>query len=224
MKLNLYLKACLFSQIVAANMKDVIPSFIQPALNYTLKHDQLFRYQSLVFLVFVVNFIPMVLGDAISKIIVVLYRILLEPIVTALMDLMKNSPLFNDTTTVWRKKRKLQHQREILRKQQLAFREESFDDFFNFAEEDASTIKEESLGQESGPTVAKRQPTGAGSSSESFVPPRRSYKSFKEDLKSLKGTKQDIEKLKLLGYNKYRYVSKDFIVRNKLKKENASED
>jgi methyl-accepting chemotaxis protein len=205
-------------------MKDVIiPSFIQQAMNYTLKHEQFFRYQSLVFSVYVINIIRM-LGEVISKIIFILYRVLLEPAVTAVIAFVKNSTLFSDTSASWRKKRKLQHQREKLRKQQLAFQEESFDDFLNFVEEEASVIKQGNTTAENQSASISNVTGDVSRISDSVTTSRRTYKSFKEDLKSLKGTKQDIEKLKLFGYHKYRYVSKEFLARNKLKKESPAED
>jgi len=37
-----------------------------------------------------------------------------------------------------------------------------------------------------------------------------------DDRKAIKGDKRDIDKLRLFGYNKHRFVSKHFLVRNKL--------
>lgn len=45
------------------------------------------------------------------------------------------------------------------------------------------------------------------------------YKSFVDDRKATKGNEKDIYMLKTHGYDKYRFVSKAFIKRNKLKAE-----
>lgn len=46
---------------------------------------------------------------------------------------------------------------------------------------------------------------------------RDKYKSSVEDRKSSKGSENDVYMLKTHGYNRYRFVSKSFISRNKLK-------
>jgi hypothetical protein len=48
------------------------------------------------------------------------------------------------------------------------------------------------------------------------------FQSAQEDKKAIKGDKSDIERLNIFGYNKYRFVSKTFIRRNKLS-ENTKE-
>lgn len=49
------------------------------------------------------------------------------------------------------------------------------------------------------------------------------YKAAKEDRRSAKGDKRDIERLRKMGYNKYRFVSQGFIRRNKLTNTISSE-
>ena len=47
----------------------------------------------------------------------------------------------------------------------------------------------------------------------------KKFSHFSDDRKASKGTENDVYMLKTHGYNKFRFVSKDFLKRNKLKSE-----
>jgi hypothetical protein len=184
-----------------------IPALLNQTIISAIQNNEIIKYKFLILSVYYFNFMSNFLGPVLTKAATISYKLIISPVLSYVSSKIKVNDLLNKINQYSQRKATQTRRKKIPKK------DESYDDLLNLGSDpveppplpSGSINSQERLDEIAREMQSRKQDMSS------------SYKSYQEDMKSLKGSQNDIEKLKLYGYNKYRFVSDDFLVRNSLK-------